>query len=341
MNTSLARRRAGRRKIANLAMYAVLAFWSFVVLFPIYWIIITSLKTPIDVSAGPVFLPWVDFQPTLDAWRQIVVDQWRDTVRPFTNSIIVALVSGIAATLIGTMAGYALNRAQVALSVAPVLGLVGGAVFAWLGEKYVGEDAATVWACGIAGGLLVFAIFRFLVPFRMRNQDLAIWIISQRILPPVAVALPIYVMFQSLGILDTLGSLIILYTAVNLPIAVWLMKDFTGQVPVELEESAVIDGASRLQIFLRIVLPVVRPGLAATFLFVAILAWNEYILGLILSTADTQTMPLLVAAQNATRGPQWWTMSALIVVMIAPVFALALVLERQLRSGALAGAVKG
>jgi multiple sugar transport system permease protein len=148
-------------------------------------------------------------------------------------------------------------------------------------------------------------------------------------------------MFQSLGMLDSLWSLIILYTAVNLPIAVWLMRDFTAQVPLELEESAIIDGAGRLRIFLRIVLPVVRPGLAATFLFVAVLAWNEYIFGLILSTADTQTMPLLVAAQNATRGPQWWTMSALIIVMIGPVFALALLLERYLRSGALVGAVKG
>lgn len=332
---------ARRRRRADLAMYAVLVFWAFVVIFPIYWVAITSFKQPIDVNNGPAFLPWIDFQPTLDAWRLILVEQWRDTVRPFTNSVIVALVSASAATFLGTMAGYALNRAQVALSVAPVLALIGGALCAWLGQRFIAEDATTVWACAILGGLAIFAIFRFLVPLRMRNQDLATWIISQRILPPVAVALPIYVMFQSLGMLDSLWSLIILYTAVNLPIAVWLMRDFTAQVPLELEESAIIDGAGRLRIFLRIVLPVVRPGLAATFLFVAVLAWNEYIFGLILSTADTQTMPLLVAAQNATRGPQWWTMSALIIVMIGPVFALALLLERYLRSGALVGAVKG
>ena len=153
--------------------------------------------------------------------------------------------------------------------------------------------------------------------------------------------LPIYVMFQQLHLLDTRTALIATYTAVNLPIVVWLMRDFMAGIPIELEESAAIDGASRFRIFFLIVLPLVRPGLAATSLLVLILAWNEYLLALFLSTANAQTMPILVAAQNATRGPQWWYMSVLIIIMIAPVVAITVVLQKQIARGLLVGAMKG
>ena len=91
----------------------------------------------------------------------------------------------------------------------------------------------------------------------------------------------------------------------NLPIVVWLLRDYFQSIPIELEECAAIDGASPLRIFLSIVVPLTVPGLVATFLFVLVFAWNEYLLALFLSSAKAQTMPLTVAAQNATRGPQW------------------------------------
>jgi len=122
---------------------------------------------------------------------------------------------------------------------------------------------------------------------------------------------------------------------------VWLMRDFFDGIPMDLEESASLDGASRYRIFFTIVLPLAKPGLAATFLLVLILCWNEYLLALFLSTADAQTLPLLIAAQNATRGPQWWYMSVLIIIMIAPVGGLAVVLQRFITRGLLIGAVKG
>ena len=165
--------------------------------------------------------------------------------------------------------------------------------------------------------------------------------ISQRILPPVVAAIPIYVMFQQLGLLDTHVALILTYTTVNLPIVVWLMYDFFVSIPKDLEESAELDGASRIRIFFEIILPLARPGLVATGLLVLILAWNEYLLALFLSTARAQTIPLLVAAQNATRGPQWWYMSVLIIIMIVPVILLTLVLQRFIAKGLLLGAVKG
>ena len=126
-----------------------------------------------------------------------------------------------------------------------------------------------------------------------------------------------------------------------MPIVVWLMRDFFYSIPLELEESAMIDGASRYRIFCSIVLPLSTPGLAATFILVLIMAWNEYLLALFLSSANAQTLPLLVAAQNATRGPQWWYMSVLIIVMILPVTVLAILLERLITRGLLIGAVKG
>ena len=146
------------------------------------------------------------------------------------------------------------------------------------------------------------------------------WIISQRILPPVVAVLPIYVMFQQLGLLDTHAALILTYTAVNLPIVVWLMRDFFAGIPLDLEESAEIDGASHYPHLLRrSCCRWPSPASSPRSLLVLILAWNEYLLALFLSTAKAQTMPLLVAAQNATRGPQWWYMSVLIIVMIVPV----------------------
>ena len=142
-------------------------------------------------------------------------------------------------------------------------------------------------------------------------------------MPPIVAVLPIYVMFQQLQLLDTQAALIATYTAVNLPIVVWLTRDFFAGIPLDLEESAEIDGASKFRVFFTIALPLVRSGLVATFLLVLILAWNEYLLALFLSNAKAQTMPVLVSAQNTTRGPQWWYMSVLIVIMIAPVVVIA------------------
>jgi multiple sugar transport system permease protein len=160
-------------------------------------------------------------------------------------------------------------------------------------------------------------------------------------LPPVAVVIPIYVMFQKLSLLDTWPALIVTYVAANLPIVVWLMRDYFQSIPRELEECAAIDGASRYRTFWSIVLPLSVPGLVATFLFVLVFAWNEYLLALFLTTAKAQTLPLTVAAQNNTRGPQWWYMSVLILIMIIPVIAMAIALERYMAKGLLVGAVKG
>jgi len=119
------------------------------------------------------------------------------------------------------------------------------------------------------------------------------------------------------------------------------MRDYFRNISLELEESAAIDGASPYRIFWSIVLPLATPGLAATFLLVLVFSWNEYLFALFLTSANAQTLPLSIAAQNATRGPMWWYMSVLILIMITPVIAMAIALERYIAKGLLVGALKG
>src|SRR6266540_3130581 len=272
--------------LAKLAAYLTLGAWALVVLFPLYWLAITSFKLPIQVNAGPVYLPFVDFQPSLDAWRYIFVDLRGDTLRPYVNTVVVAVGSSTLALLLGSAAAYALIRFPYRPRVG-VIALFAGCVL--LAAVAVGLGVPPAIAIVVAAGC--FAILAGTIGRRFRravsNRDIAFWMISQRILPPVAVVIPIYVLFQRVGLLDT------------------------------------------------------RTALVATFLIVLVFAWNEYLLALFLSSADAQTMPLTVAAQNATRGPQWWYMSVLIQIMILPVIALAVALERVISRGLLVGAVKG
>lgn len=323
------------------AGYAALAFWSAVVLFPLYWVAITSFKTPAQVNSGPYYLPFVDFAPSLHAWSYLLVDLRNDTLRPFFNSVVVAFCSTTLAVLAGAMAAYGLSRFRYRIR----LGSVGLFLLALALAVVAIMQAGVHWLVASAAALALFFLAAHALAPRMRrsagNQDILFWLISQRILPPVVVVIPVYLMFQQLNLLDTLPALVVTYATVNLPIVVWLMYDFFNALPRDLEESAAMDGASRMMIFWAVALPLARAGLAAVFLLVWILSWNEYLLALFLSTADSQTMPLLVAAQNATRGPQWWYMSALIVLMIVPVIALAMLLMRFIRRGFLVGAVKG
>jgi multiple sugar transport system permease protein len=335
-------KRLGESAMATkVVVYGLLALWTVVVAFPLYWVAVTSLKEPIAVNDGPFYIPFIDFTPSLHAWRYIFFDLGNDTFRPYLNSIVIASASTALTVLIGAMAAYALNRMAYKPSVGSVALFVLAVALAVALSAAFGVD----WRLATASALVLFVLAlrglsrRFVR--RLGNADILFWIISQRILPPVVAAIPIYVMFQQLGLLDTQTALVLTYTAANLPIVVWLLYDFFDGIPRELEESAALDGASRFRIFFDVALPLSKPGLVATTLLVLILAWNEYLLALFLSTVNAQTMPLLVAAQNATRGPQWWYMSVLIMLMIVPVIALTLVLQKFIARGLLVGAVKG
>ena len=321
--------------------YILLIAWALVVLFPIYWLVVTSFKLPIDVNTGPFYIPFVDFQPSLHAWDYILVGDLRnDTVRPYINTVIVSITSATIALLLGTAAAYALTRFNYRPRI--------GAIFSFIACIAIAVFAVNLgvpWPVAVIVAIVIFILIVQTIGRRFKrslgNNDIGFWLISQRMLPPVAVVLPIYILFQQLKLLDTRTALIITYIAVNLPIVIWLMRDYFQTIPIELEECARVDGASRYTTFWMIVLPLSVPGLVATFLFVLVFAWNEYLLALFLSGADAQTLPLTIAAQNATRGPQWWYMSVLILIMIVPVILIAIALERYIARGLLVGAVKG
>jgi multiple sugar transport system permease protein len=321
--------------------YVLLIGWAFVILFPIYWLLVTSFKLPIDVNTGPFYIPFVDYEPSLHAWEYILVgDLQNDTVRPYINTVIVSLTSATLALILGTAAAYALTRFEYRPRIGSILSFIGCIALA-----IVAVNLGVPWQIAIVIAIVIFILVLQTIGRRFKrslgNNDIGFWLISQRMLPPVAVVIPIYVLFQQLRLLDTRTSLIITYIAINLPIVIWLMRDYFMTIPKELEECASIDGASRYTTFRVIVLPLSLPGLVATFLFVLVFAWNEYLLALFLSGADSQTLPLTIAAQNATRGPQWWYMSVLILIMIVPVIIIAIFLERYISRGILVGAVKG
>ncbi len=321
--------------------YLVLGVWALLILFPLYWLVITSFKISSQVAEGPFYIPFVDFKPSLDAWKYILVgDLSQDTLRNFTNTAIVAPVSALIALVLGATAAYALVRFEYRPRVGAILTFIGCIV---LGIVIMSTGVS--WQIALVVSTVVYFILLQTIGRRFKralgNNDIAFWMISQRMLPPIAVVIPIYILFQRLHLLDTYTALIITYVASNLPIVIWLMRDYISTIPIELEECASIDGASRYRIFWSIVLPLAVPGLVATFLFVLVFTWNEYLLALFLSSAKVQTLPLTIAAQNATRGPQWWNMSVLILIMIVPVIVIAIVLERYITRGLLIGAVKG
>ncbi len=321
--------------------YLVLGVWAFLILFPLYWLIITSFKISSQVAEGPFYMPFVDFKPSLEAWRYILVgDLSQDTLRNLSNTLIVAPVSSLIALILGATAAYALVRFEYRPRIGAIVTFIGCLVL-----SIVMISIGLPWQIALAVSVAVFILLLLTIGRRFKralgNNDIAFWMISQRMLPPVAVVIPIYILFQRLHLLDTYAALIITYVTSNLPIVIWLMRDYVNTIPMELEECASIDGASRYRIFWSIVLPLAVPGLVATFLFVLVFSWNEYLLALFLSSAKVQTLPLTIAAQNATRGPQWWNMSVLILIMIIPVIVIAIILERYITRGLLIGAVKG
>jgi multiple sugar transport system permease protein len=323
-------------------------------------------------------MPFVDFDPTLDAWRTMVnADPFCDgyaifrqiglllynsfafVVSPlvrispmepqickvylaFTNSLVIGVASTFLCVTIGSMAAYALARIAYKPKFGNILMFVALALVMILVTTYLGVK----WYISAAVALALFVFLARSIGKRFEayvgNNDILFWIISQRILPPIVVIIPVYMMFQGVGLLDTHLGMIIIYAVANLPIVVWLMHDFFAGLPIELEESAQLDGATRFGIFWDIVLPLTRPGLAAVTLLTLILNWNEYLFAVFLTTSRAITMPIMVAAKNAgERGTLWWEMCAVIVVMIIPVILAAIILQRFIAKGVLLGAVKG
>ena len=184
-----------------------------------------------------------------------------------------------------------------------------------------------------------------LARFRLRGgleRRLSLWILSTRMFPPIVTAVPLFMMMRDLRLLNTLASLVIVYTAINLPFVVWMMRGFFRELPRELEEAAMVDGDSRLGALVRVILPLVTPGLAATAVFCLIVSWNEFLLALVLTQTDAaMTLPVGIAGRVTQYEIKWGVMSAAGVVAMIPILVFAMAVQRYLVRGLSLGAVKG
>ena len=175
-----------------------------------------------------------------------------------------------------------------------------------------------------------------------KDADLIMLLIVQ-MLPQQAMVIALFLDFRSLGLLDNLAGLILVYTAFSIPVTIWMLRSFVAAVPREMEEAAAIDGAGPMRIFWRIMLPLVAPGLVATSVFAFIFAWNEFIFALvIMNRPDSQTLPVWLQAFNeGAKGTDWGGVMAGSTLMAIPVVIFFLLVQRRVASGLTAGAVKG
>ncbi len=199
------------------------------------------------------------------------------------------------------------------------------------------STALSVFVGSLAGYGL--ARFRLKLGF-MRNKDVAFFIISQRMMPPVVVVVAFFLIYRDLHLLDSLLGMIIIYTGFSLPLATWFMQSYFAQLPVEIEESAYIDGASRFAAFRRIALPLTLPGLIATSLLTFSFVWNEFLYAVVLTSNNATTLPIMVAIQQGEQGTNWWNICAISLIAIVPMIAVAAFLQRHLVTGLLGGALK-
>ena len=180
-----------------------------------------------------------------------------------------------------------------------------------------------------------------LVRFKTGGEDFAVWVISQRLMPPIAIIFPIFLLYVYLGWVDSYGGLIILYTAFNLPYVIWMMRGYIEDIPLELEESALVDGCSRWAVLWKVVFPMARTGLFATAVFTFVFAWNEFIFALVLTRTEVVTYTVQVTHYFGGQSNFWAKIAAMSALGTVPVFITVSLLQRFLVRGISMGAVKG
>ena len=265
----------------NGIVYIVIALFLFFFLFPIFWVIITSLKSRVQTFAIPPV--WI-FKPTWQSYRAIFTEM--QFSHYLLNSAVIAILNTVLVVFTGSLAAYSIAR------------------------------------------------------FKTGGNNLSFWILSIRMIPPIVVAVPLFIALNKLRMIDTHLALILLYTTLNLPLAVWIMRAFFMEIPEELEESAMIDGCSRMQALWRIVLPLARPGLAATAIFCFIFSWNEFLFALIFTRIVAKTAPLAMTTLMTEREIYWGNICAGATLVIVPVIVFSLIVQKHIVRGLTFGAIK-
>jgi multiple sugar transport system permease protein len=251
-------------------------------LFPIYWIVLTSFKTPLQINQPtPTFL----FRPTSENYRHLF-DEFH-FARVLKNSIIITSATTVIVMVLALAAAYALGRMNV------------------------------------RGG-----------------KHIALWMLSLRFMPPLAVMVPFFIAWQRLDLIDTYQGLILIYVAFNLPFAIWMLRGFIVEVPRELDEAAMLDGLGHLAIIRKIILPVVAPGAAVTAIFTFSFASNEYLMALILTSIDATTVPVTVSKFIQAYSILWGDVGAAATIQLLPMLLVVFLLQRHIMRGITLGAVK-
>lgn len=282
-----------------VALGAVIVFFTF----PLYWILTASFKDRADViSSVPKLIPFVEFQPTLNNYRDIFV-------KPETRT-------GSGST-VSASADVSAFRDRLVNSV-----LITG--------------ASTALAVFI-GTMTAYAVSRFHIPL---ESDLMFFVLSTRMLPPIVALIPIFVLFSNLGLRDSYFGLIILYTSFNLPFVVWIMKGFFDEIPREYEEAAMVDGYSRFQAIYKIVIPEAIPAMAATAVFSIIVSWNEFVLANFLNRDSASTVPPYLNSIIGVGAVEWGRLAAGAVVFVLPVIVFTFLVRNHLLRGVTFGAVR-
>lgn len=209
-------------------------------------------------------------------------------------------------------------------------------------------DAETVWnSLVLSAASTVIAMFfgtmaaYSLVRFKTGGENLAVWIISQRMMPPIAIVFPVFLLYVYFGWVDTYHGLIILYTAFSLPYVIWMMRGYLEDIPLELEESALVDGCTRWQVLWKVVFPMARTGLFATAVFTFIFAWNDFLFAFVLTRTEVVTYTVQVTHYFGGQSNFWAKIAAMSVLGTVPVFITVAMLQRYLVRGISMGAVKG
>ena len=282
---------------------------------PLVWIFATGFKTPPDSISYP---PKVLFEPSLEGYVNVFTTRSRQTPEYM-------------ASLPPPEAWYdKLVRSRNMV-------ITGPSRFA---ERYTNSliiGFGSTFLAVFLGTLAAYGFSRFRVPLK---DDLLFFILSTRMMPPIAVAIPIYLMYRNLGLSDTHLGMILLYTAVNLSLSVWLLKGFIDEIPREYEEAAMIDGYTRLQAFFKVVLPQATTGIAATAIFCLIFSWNEYAFALLLTSGEAQTAPPFIPIIIGEGGLDWPAVAAGTTLFLVPVLVFTVLLRRHLLRGITFGAVR-
>jgi len=293
----------------------VVVIYALVTITPLLWIFLTSFKTSADAVAYP---PKVFSQPSLEGYCNLFNISSRQTPE-FMASLPPPQ---------DYCAKVARERGMVIAGPSKTPGRLMNSLVIGFGSTFLAV---------FLGTLAAYALSRFRVPIK---DDLLFFILSTRFMPPIAVAIPIYLMFRQLGLLDSYVGMILLYTAVNVSLAAWLLKGFFDKIPREYEEAALVDGYTRLQAFVQTVLPQATTGIAATAVFCLIFSWNEYAFAVLLTSGTAQTMPPFIPFIIGEGGQDWPAVAAATTLFVLPILVFTVLLRKQLLRGITFGAVR-